>query len=130
MIDGSHESFEDNIAVSKAVADACHPGKVPVEAELGKVGGKEDDLDGGDDNPYTDYSISEDAVYGSLLTRDYAFLLCDNGVLHIWGCEGRDGVRHSSGYFRLRTACILLCERRPCGNRRKQTCIYSDTSSQ
>ena len=40
--------------VSKAVADACHPGKVPVEAELGKVGGKEDDLDGGDDNPYTD----------------------------------------------------------------------------
>ena len=51
MIDGSHESFEDNIAVSKAVADACHPGKVPVEAELGKVGGKEDDLDGGDDNP-------------------------------------------------------------------------------
>ena len=54
MIDGSHESFEDNIVVSKAVADACHPGKVPVEAELGKVGGKEDDLDGGDDNPYTD----------------------------------------------------------------------------
>ena len=42
MIDGSHESFEDNIVVSKAVADACHPGKVPVEAELGKVGGKEE----------------------------------------------------------------------------------------
>ena len=41
-----------------------------------------------DDNPYTDYSISEDAVYGSLLTRDYAFLLCDNGVLHIFECEG------------------------------------------
>ena len=38
MIDGAHESFEDNIVVSKAVADACHPGKVPVEAELGKVG--------------------------------------------------------------------------------------------
>ena len=54
MIDGSHGSFEDNIAVSKAVADACHPSLVPVEAELGKVGGKEDDLDGGDENPYTD----------------------------------------------------------------------------
>ncbi|MDO4168597.1 MAG: class II fructose-1,6-bisphosphate aldolase [Lachnospiraceae bacterium] len=54
MIDGSHESFEGNIEVSKKVADACHPGGVPVEAELGKVGGKEDDLDGGDDNPYTD----------------------------------------------------------------------------
>ena len=54
MIDGSHGSFEENIAVSKAVADACHPSLVPVEAELGKVGGKEDDLDGGDENPYTD----------------------------------------------------------------------------
>lgn len=54
MIDGSHESFEDNIAVTKAVVDACHPGGVPVEAELGKVGGKEDDLEGGEGNPYTD----------------------------------------------------------------------------
>lgn len=54
MIDGSHGSFKENIAVSKAVADACTPSGIPVEAELGKVGGKEDDLDGGDDNPYTD----------------------------------------------------------------------------
>lgn len=54
MIDGSHESFEDNITLSKAVVDACAPSGVPVEAELGKVGGKEDDLDGGNDNPYTD----------------------------------------------------------------------------
>lgn len=54
MIDGSHENFEDNIAVSKKTAEACHAGNVPVEAELGKVGGKEDDLDGGDGDPYTD----------------------------------------------------------------------------
>ena len=54
MIDGSHETYEENIKISKAVADACHPGGVPVEAELGKVGGKEDDLDGGDGDPYTD----------------------------------------------------------------------------
>lgn len=54
MIDGSHETFEDNIAVTKAVVDACHLSNVPVEAELGKAGGKEDDLDGGDENPYTD----------------------------------------------------------------------------
>lgn len=53
MIDGSHESFEDNIKVSKAVADACHPSGIPVEAELGKVGGKEDDLVAGYDDPYT-----------------------------------------------------------------------------
>ena len=53
MIDGSHGSFGENCAVSKAVADACHPSGVPVEAELGKVGGKEDDLDGGSGDPYT-----------------------------------------------------------------------------
>lgn len=47
MIDGSHSVFEENIAVSKRVADACAPSDIPVEAELGKVGGKEDDLDGG-----------------------------------------------------------------------------------
>lgn len=54
MIDGSHEPYEDNIAVTKSVVDACHPSGIPVEAELGKVGGKEDDLDGGDGDPYTD----------------------------------------------------------------------------
>ena len=47
MIDGSHSVFEENIAITKSVVDACHAGQVPVEAELGKVGGKEDDLDGG-----------------------------------------------------------------------------------
>lgn len=53
MIDGSHSVFEENIAVTKAVADACRPSGIPVEAELGKVGGKEDDLDGGSGG-YTD----------------------------------------------------------------------------
>lgn len=54
MIDGSHENFQDNVAVSKAVADACAPASIAVEAELGKVGGKEDDLDGGEGNAHTD----------------------------------------------------------------------------
>ena len=62
MIDGSHESFADNVAVSKAVADACHPSGVPVEAELGKVGGKEDDLEAGDENPYTDPQQAKEFV--------------------------------------------------------------------
>lgn len=53
MIDGSHEGFEDNIALTSAVVKACHPGEVPIEAELGKLGGKEDDLDGGEGDPYT-----------------------------------------------------------------------------
>ncbi len=58
MIDGSHETFEDNIVLTRRVADACACAGVPVEAELGKVGGKEDDLDCSDPG-YTD---PEDAV--------------------------------------------------------------------
>lgn len=53
MIDGSHSSFEENIKISKAVVDMCKPAGIAVEAELGKVGGKEDDLDGGEGG-YTD----------------------------------------------------------------------------
>ena len=45
MIDGSHEDFENNIAISKKVADVAKAVGIPVEAELGKVGGKEDDLE-------------------------------------------------------------------------------------
>lgn len=54
MIDGSHESFEDNIAVTRRVVEQAKAKDIPVEAELGKVGGKEDDLDGGSGNGYTD----------------------------------------------------------------------------
>ena len=54
MIDGSKLPFEENIALTKSVTDACHAGNVPVEGELGKVGGKEDDLENNDDNAYTD----------------------------------------------------------------------------
>ena len=61
MIDGSHNVFEENIAVTKAVADACRPSGIPVEAELGKVGGKEDDLDGGNGG-YTDPQEAKEFV--------------------------------------------------------------------
>lgn len=45
MIDGSGESFEGNIAVTKRVAEKAKALGIPVEAELGKVGGKEDDME-------------------------------------------------------------------------------------
>jgi tagatose 1,6-diphosphate aldolase GatY/KbaY len=45
MIDGSHENFEDNIAVTKKAVEYAKTKGIPVEAELGKVGGKEDDLE-------------------------------------------------------------------------------------
>lgn len=44
MIDGSHDSFEENITKSRQVVDKAREIGIPVEAELGKVGGKEDDL--------------------------------------------------------------------------------------
>ncbi len=44
MIDGSGLPFEENIALTKKVADVAAAVGIPCEAELGKVGGKEDDL--------------------------------------------------------------------------------------
>lgn len=49
MIDGSHESFEDNITITKKVVEMAHAYHIPVEAELGRVGGKEDDLESEED---------------------------------------------------------------------------------
>lgn len=63
MIDGSKLPFEENITLTKSVTDACHPGGVPIEAELGHVGGKEDDMEGGDAaNPYTDPKQAQEFV--------------------------------------------------------------------
>ena len=45
MIDGSKFDFEENIALTKKVADVARALDIPCEAELGKVGGKEDDLE-------------------------------------------------------------------------------------
>ncbi|MBA3273560.1 MAG: ketose-bisphosphate aldolase [Chthoniobacterales bacterium] len=44
MIDASHESFEDNIAITKRVVDRAHAKGVSVEAELGMLGGVEEDI--------------------------------------------------------------------------------------
>ena len=43
MIDGSKYPFEENIAMTKKVVEAAHSVGVSVEAELGKLGGTEDD---------------------------------------------------------------------------------------
>jgi len=44
MIDASHHSFEDNIKIVKEVTDYAHLHGASVEAELGRLGGIEDDL--------------------------------------------------------------------------------------
>ena len=55
MIDGSSKSYDDNIAVSKKVADYAHDKGVVVEAELGTLSGVEDDVKVSAENAqYTD----------------------------------------------------------------------------
>ncbi|HEY3373298.1 MAG TPA: class II fructose-bisphosphate aldolase [Prolixibacteraceae bacterium] len=44
MIDGSHHSFEDNIALTKRVVEYAHAHGVTVEGELGVLAGVEDDV--------------------------------------------------------------------------------------
>lgn len=44
MIDGSHLSFEENIALTKKVVAYAHDRGVVVEAELGRLAGVEDDI--------------------------------------------------------------------------------------
>lgn len=44
MIDASHEEFEKNIEIVKEVVEYAHKYDVTVEAELGRLGGQEDDL--------------------------------------------------------------------------------------
>lgn len=44
MIDGSHFPFDQNIATVKEVVDYCKKYDASVEAELGRLGGQEDDL--------------------------------------------------------------------------------------
>ncbi|TVP78836.1 MAG: class II fructose-bisphosphate aldolase [Gemmatimonadales bacterium] len=44
MIDASHESFEENIAITRRVVERAHAAGVSVEAELGMLGGVEEDI--------------------------------------------------------------------------------------
>lgn len=44
MIDASHESFEENIAITRRVVERAHDKGISVEAELGMLGGVEEDI--------------------------------------------------------------------------------------
>ena len=54
MIDGSHLSFEDNIALTKKVVEYAHAHGAVVEGELGRLAGIEDDVNvSAEDASYT-----------------------------------------------------------------------------
>ncbi|MEJ9232161.1 class II fructose-1,6-bisphosphate aldolase [Peribacillus butanolivorans] len=44
MIDGSHHPLKENIEITKRVVEVAHAVGVSVEAELGRIGGQEDDI--------------------------------------------------------------------------------------
>ena len=60
MYDGSRESYEVNIAETKKIVETAADYNVPVEAELGSVGGKEDDIEA--EVEYTDPQMAADFV--------------------------------------------------------------------
>ncbi|ELY6275789.1 tagatose bisphosphate family class II aldolase [Cronobacter muytjensii] len=63
MIDGSHLPFKENVALVKSVTAFCHRYDASVEAELGRLGGQEDDLVVGDNDAlYTDPAQARDFV--------------------------------------------------------------------
>ncbi|MBQ7372441.1 MAG: class II fructose-bisphosphate aldolase [Blautia sp.] len=62
MIDGSKVPFEENVAISKRVAEMAAAVGIPCEAELGKVGGKEDDTVSDGKDIYTDPQEAKEFV--------------------------------------------------------------------
>ena len=63
MIDGSHLSYEENVALSKKFVEYAHTRNVTVEAELGRLAGIEDDVNVNDkDASYTNPAQVEDFV--------------------------------------------------------------------
>jgi len=61
MIDGSHLTYEENIAVTQKVVAYAHPKGVWVEAELGRLAGVEDDVHSAE-HVYTDPDQAVDFV--------------------------------------------------------------------
>jgi len=63
MIDGSHFPFEENVKLVKQVVDFCHQHDCSVEAELGRLGGVEDDMEVSDESAFlTDPQQARDFV--------------------------------------------------------------------
>ncbi len=61
MIDGSKEPFEKNVEVSSSVVKMAHAMGIPVEGELGTVGGKEDNHSVSEsEKSYTDPAEAEE----------------------------------------------------------------------
>ena len=79
MIDASHDPFDQNVAITKRVVDAAHKKGISVEAELGMLGGVEEDIKVEDGNAcLTDPDEAKDFV----AKTGCASLACAIGTSH------------------------------------------------
>ncbi len=63
MIDGSKLPYEENVALTRKVVDAAHAVGVVVEGELGRIGGKEDEMEVQDREAFlTDPAMAVDFI--------------------------------------------------------------------
>ena len=115
MIDGSHGSFEENVALTRRVADACLPSQISVEAELGKVGGKEDDLEAENDSPYTDPQQAKEFAERTNATSLAVAIGTAHGLYQ--GTPKLDFERLAASKLCYRTSYRIQrrCEKIPCG---------------
>lgn len=65
MIDGSALAYEDNVALAKEAVRIAHPFGVPVESELGHVGGVEEEL-----LPQADHQLYTDPEMAAAYVRE------------------------------------------------------------
>jgi fructose-bisphosphate aldolase, class II len=101
MIDGSHHPYEENVKLCKKVVDESHAAGVTVEAELGQLGGIEEDVVG-------------------LNAEEYAknmgkFLTDPNQAADFWKRTGIDSlavaIGTSHGAYKFKHECKLAFDR-------------------
>jgi fructose-bisphosphate aldolase class II len=91
MIDASHNPLAENIAITRRVVDAAHPKNISVEAELGMLGGVEEDIQVDENNAcLTNPNEAGEFVDGSGCDS----LACAIGTSHgAYKFSGSQGIR-------------------------------------
>lgn len=77
MIDGSHLPFSENVEITNQVIKMVKDTNIMVEAELGQIGGKEDDIEG-EDSQYT--TVTEAVEFVNKTHPDALAIAC--GTAH------------------------------------------------
>lgn len=79
MIDASHESFDENITITRRVVEEAHARGISVEAELGRLGGVEEDVKVDEGSAF----LTNPAEAGEFIERSGAdALACAIGTSH------------------------------------------------